>query len=761
MTPERFHEIEAVVSAVLELPPAQRAAALAELCGNDDVLFRQASLLVDAEPAEDFLEEASAPGFALESAVMSGQVVGAWRLEKMLGRGGMGSVFLGSRADGLFGRKVAVKLLDVVTPGAGFEERFRRESEILGRLDHPGIARLLDAGTSDEGVPYFVMELVDGLPCTEWARAGNAARAEVVTLFLRICDAVQYAHGSLVVHRDLKPANVLVDAAGHPHLVDFGIARMLDGAQGEQTRTGFRAFSLNYASPEQILGKPATTSDDVYALGVILYELITGQPAYRLSAKELPEILRFAEAPEFPSPRTAAGIDEDLDAVILKAMAPDRGLRYESPAALAADLRLYRAGFPVQAGRPRVWQSVRKFIRRRWAAVAVTAAILLAVSAGATTTYLQWRRAERRFDDARSLARYVLFDLYDSLSALPGTLGPRSRLAQKTQEYLDRLAADGERGRDLAPDLAESYERLGDLQGLPYRGNLGDSTGAAASYRKAVVLLESAGAGHADQPLLTGKLVRTLVREGKILLRQRQTYPARLSLERAVRMAEGLKDTGLLAEALMALGEARFLEAESHRSIAEFEQVLATYRKALAVQEQGKQSGEDDVRAASIFRIGYTQQRLGELGAGQHYFHEALGSYLAGEDIGRKLLGNHANEPGGQRQLADGLNSIAWARWLCCQDLTGALRDSEQARTVMHRLAEADPQNRELRRDTGEVELYAGRIYSAAGQKAQARPHYLKALAVFDEMGTTDPTSGENLDRLREVKAWLEAAHSP
>lgn len=181
-------------------------------------------------------------------------------------------------------------------PGLDFEARFRREGEILVRLEHPNIARLLDAGSSGEGIPYFVPEYVEGVACTEWAGAKGRGLRTILESFTQVCDAVQFAHGNLIVHRDLKPSNILIDAGGTPHLLDFGISKFLGDSRGDQTATGFHAFSLNYASPEQILGRPATTADDVYSLGVLLYEMLTGGAPYRLAAMDLPEIVRFAGA---------------------------------------------------------------------------------------------------------------------------------------------------------------------------------------------------------------------------------------------------------------------------------------------------------------------------------------------------------------------------------------------------------------------------------------------------------------------------------
>ncbi len=553
MTRQDFEQLEAIVYAALEVPAIDRADALMRLCSGHEHLLQEAQALVSLECKEGFLE---LPGAAAQTvfraAAESGQILGAWHLERLIGRGGMGSVYLASRADGRFEGQAAVKVLDVGVPGAAFEERFRREGDILARLIHPNIARLLDAGTTPEGLSYIVMEYVEGHACNDWCQKRSTSIAETVRLFLRICETVQFAHGHLIVHRDLKPSNIIVDVAGEPHLVDFGIARLLDGAVDDNTRTGFRAFSLNYASPEQLLGKPATTADDVYALGVLLYELLTGQPPYRLATMELPEILRFAESPTFAVPSTVeASLSADVDAVVLKAMAPERASRYETAENLAADLRRYLNGFPVRARRQGQWYAARKFVARNRAGVAAAglATVLALGAAGAITWEAREARrfaaeavrqrntaethramAERRgaeaiasaaaetaakeralrneataseekasalarFHQVRSLARFLVFDLEPAARSVPGATPLRKKMADEAVRYLDTLSGSMQgitTDAELWQDIADAYAVLGSVQGDPSNAfNLGDTQGALRSYQNAVGAAEA------------------------------------------------------------------------------------------------------------------------------------------------------------------------------------------------------------------------------------------------------------------------------
>ncbi len=393
-----------IFSDALELSPGARAAFVAAACGDDEPLRKDVQALLAAAPAADalFARPVSLATPLEESDPAVGLVLGAWRILAPLAHGGMGSVYRGERIDAAFAKTVAIKLLRVGLAGDTPRDRFHRERQVLARLEHPHIARLLDGGSTADGVPYLVMEFVDGMALDAWCDTRALDMRARLALFLDVCDAVAYAHRALVVHRDLKPANIFVDGDGRVKLLDFGIAKLLDeGEDGvDLTRTATRAFSPRYASPEQIAGAPITTASDVYSLGVVLFELLAGVSPYA-EARERGAIERAAVAGETVSlTRAIASADDrarlrgtsaarlaracrgDLETIVQRAMAREPERRYGSVQELADDLRRFLAGEPVRARPDTVAYRATRFARRNRGVVAgvVTAVAALAVA---------------------------------------------------------------------------------------------------------------------------------------------------------------------------------------------------------------------------------------------------------------------------------------------------------------------------------------------------------------------------------------------
>ena len=427
MAIDAWHRTKAVLAEALEQRPADRAAYLDEACGGDAALRAEVESLLDADSeADDFIV---APAFVALAAddERDGNLersIGPYRLERLIGRGGMGSVYLARRVDHEFERQVAVKMIRRGMDSELLIRRFRHERQILASLDHPHIARLFDGGTTDDGLPYFVMEFVDGVPIDRFADERTLSTPDRLRLFLRVVDAVQHAHERQIVHRDLKPGNVLVTPDGQPKLLDFGIAKLLDpDADGAATFTSLaRPMTPDYASPEQVRGAAITPATDVYALGLLLYELLTGHRPYRLATHTPDEVARVVceQDPERPSAAVArtetiahvGGMTETispasvsatrdgsparlrqrlhgaLDEVVLKALRKDPGERYASAAALADDLRRYLDDQPVAASQGARWYRVARLVRRHRAALATAA--LVVVTIAVTAAAMGW-----------------------------------------------------------------------------------------------------------------------------------------------------------------------------------------------------------------------------------------------------------------------------------------------------------------------------------------------------------------------------------
>lgn len=387
---ERWQELEPLLNEALDLEPAARERWLADVSARSPALAGELTQLLRGEAVAD------RDGFLVEppATSLAGTRIGAYRLEQLIGQGGMGSVWLARRADGRFEGVVAVKLINLALLTAAGGERFQREGSLLARLSHPGIARLLDAGVGAAGQPYLVLEYVDGQPIDVYVRERNLTREETIRLFLQVLAAASHAHASLVVHRDLKPSNILVSPDGTVKLLDFGIARLLDeGEQACVTTEGARAFTPRYAAPEQILGDPITVATDVYALGLLLYLLLGGR--HPAGEDPTPAALIAAALDRSPAPLRAA----DLDLVLAKAMRKEPGERYQSAAAFADDLERYLRREPVSARAPSRIYRARRFIQRNQAGVAAGVATALLLL-GATAFSLWQMRVARQERDA-------------------------------------------------------------------------------------------------------------------------------------------------------------------------------------------------------------------------------------------------------------------------------------------------------------------------------------------------------------------------
>ncbi|MBS1796880.1 MAG: serine/threonine-protein kinase [Acidobacteria bacterium] len=421
MSSAEWNKIDELFHAALEREPAAREGFLRAECGTDRALFEEVRSLVAAlEDDRAFLEKpaigAGARLLEPEDARI-GRRVGAYKLISELGRGGMGTVYLALRDDAEFEHRAALKIARESVSSPALVERFRRERQILANLDHPHIARLLDGGTTADRLPYFVMEYVRGRNVVEYAVRRNLPVAARLRLFLKICDAVDYAHRQGVVHRDLKPSNVLVTDDGAPKLLDFGIAKVLEAADGENapTLTGFHLFTPEYASPEQARGAPLSTATDIYSLGVLLYELLTTRHPFEFASRSPLEIARIVceNEPERPSTAVyrrrdtrdepdepafdAAALSEtsralrgDLDNIILKAMRKEPARRYASARELADDIRRYLEHRPVTARPNGIFYRGSKFVRRHSVAAAALAVCLLMTAVGLPAVYFKF-----------------------------------------------------------------------------------------------------------------------------------------------------------------------------------------------------------------------------------------------------------------------------------------------------------------------------------------------------------------------------------
>ena len=398
---DNWERVQEIFLEAADLCPSERVPFLDVACGGDAGLRLDVEALLreDAEGVaalDATIQNAAAS--LLEEPLLTGARLGPYRVIEEIGRGGMGSVYLAERDDDEYRKRVAIK---VVKRGMDTDEvlhRFRHERQILAGLEHPYIARLIDGGTTPDGRPFFVMEYVNGEPIHSYCSSHKLNLESRLRLFLRVCEAVSHAHGALVVHRDLKPGNILVTAEGLPKLVDFGVAKLLDSGDDPgltATIYGGGPLTPEYASPEQVRGLPVTTASDAYALGAILYELLTGTRAQKIDTHTPAEIDRVVCETQPPRPSSVArGLNSDLDNIVLMAMRKECERRYQSVEQLSADIVRYLSGRPVTARQDSFTYRARKFMRRHRLAVTAAALLFGSLVAGVVVSMDEARKAE-------------------------------------------------------------------------------------------------------------------------------------------------------------------------------------------------------------------------------------------------------------------------------------------------------------------------------------------------------------------------------
>jgi serine/threonine protein kinase/tetratricopeptide (TPR) repeat protein len=549
MDPAEWKKIKDLFNTAIDLPESERDQFL-ERC-EPGIRLEVEKLIVSDREAANFIREPVMVEIGLPDEEKSdfyiGKQIDSYKIIREIGRGGMGAVYLANRADESFDKPVALKLIKRGMDTSAVLKRFMMERQILAQLQHPNIASLLDGGTTTDGLPYFVMEYVEGEPVTKFCDGHGFSIEQRLELFQKVCSAITHAHQNLVIHRDIKPSNILVTEDGTPKLLDFGIAKLLHPDwsldTAEATATMFRVMTPEYASPEQIRGQPVTTASDVYSLGVVLYELLSGERPYRIDNRLPDEIARIVltAEPVKPSSVVSYSISEggiqnadletnenekpgtkndekrsgfryqqsairnlkgDLDNIILKSLRKEPERRYAFVHELSEDIRRYLAGQPVTATADTAIYRIGKFAKRHRAGVFAGASILVALftATGVTT----WQsivakrerdRAEQRFAQVRKLANAVLFEYHDGIRKLAGSTSIRQKMVEDALEYLDNLTADSSADQGLRRELASAYEKVGDVQsGDDSFGTLNNSKGASISYQKALKLREEISA---------------------------------------------------------------------------------------------------------------------------------------------------------------------------------------------------------------------------------------------------------------------------
>ncbi|MEW6212330.1 MAG: protein kinase [Acidobacteriota bacterium] len=771
MTPERWQQIEKIFQSVLDRPPADRAAFLDEACAGDNELRKEVeSLIASDEQAGSFIAPVEADFIQpADETSLSGSQVGFYKLIREVGRGGMGSVYLAVRADDEYRKQVAVKLIRRGLDSDFIIRRFRNERQILAALDHPNIARLLDGGTTEDGLPYFVMEYIEGLPIDRYCWENGLSINERLNLFRSVCSAVHYAHQNLVIHRDTKPGNILVTAEGVPKLLDFGIAKLLTSdlaAQTlDQTAVGMRMMTPDYASPEQIRGEQITTASDVYSLGVVLYELLTGQHPHHLRSIPPNEIARVIceQEPERPSdaltreegattsdetartllaPEQASRKHEgnpdwlrrrlagDLDNIVLMAMRKEKERRYSSVEQFSEDIRRHLAGLPVIARKDTLSYRAGKFIRRHRVGVIAAVLIVIALLAGLGATLWQARvaraeraraeaeqaRAERRFNDVRKLANSFLFEFHDAIENLSGSTKARELVIKRAMEYLDSLAEESGDDPSLLRELTVAYLKVGDINDA-----MGNKEEARRSYDMAVAM-------------------------NKIRCERLDSPPSeeRLASDKTIALNKPKIDAQCLRDLSDSYARLSDLLAVTGDTAGALELSL----QALSIDEKLATENPDDAKAKTILAGSYmgTAYLLGVTGNKQG----ELDNYGKALQIREEVAAADANNASVRADLADSLRHLGVAmRWR--GPTAVVITYLRRALAVDYELSSSDPTNARARFKLSTSYWCLGEALEDEGDSVGALENYRSALAIREQMAAADPQSATARSSLAPV----------
>ena len=822
MNTDRWEKVKSLLDVALPLDRQQQHQYLREVCaGDDDLRFEVESLLISHEQAGNEFLRVPAFDVHAKKPTRVGRRLGPYDIIEEIGQGGMGEVYRAIRADGQYTKEAAIKLVRGGFDSASILERFRNERQILASLDHPNIAHLMDGGTTEDGIPYLVMELIEGVPIDSYCDEQRLNITRRLQLFRDVCAAVQYAHQRLVIHRDIKPGNILVTADGIPKLLDFGIAKILDPEQRAET-TLAHPMTPEYASPEQIRGEAVTTAADVYSLGVVLYQMLTGRSPYpgdtRLShdlARAIceseperpssvilkPEEVRRDTEVEQLTPAAVSGTREgsvpklrrrlrgDLDNIVLKALRKEPQRRYASVEQFAEDIRRHLDGLPVTARKASWSYHAAKFIQRHRTAVTVAAVMAVTLIAGVLVIVREARiakangqRAEKRFNDVRKLANSLIFELHDSIRDLPGSTPARKLLVSRALEYLDSLAQQAKGDASLQKELGTAYERVGDVLGYPYAANLGDSSGALQSYRKALAIRESLARGRPDDAHLQGELVENYFRIANVLESTGDFNGALEAVRKALpitqRMAAGSNDAALADR----LAGSYYYTAGLLGQTGDPLGALENYRRAAAIREAALQADRTNMflnthLAADYAGMAQSMRRRGDLVHAIQIQGKAVETL---EQISRAYPNNATL----REYMAEAANRLATFRQ-DDGDPAAALDAYRHAHQIFQELLAADPKNHLAKSNFGFSDNGIAKSLIALGKPASAVKVYREAVATFEALSpdassnrytrtglagsfsglgdaysalATEPRTSPNLaqQRQREACAWYE-----
>jgi len=796
MSPEKWQKIKAIFNEAVELAPDEWEFVLSAQNGADAEILAEVRKLLAAEKLNNFENPVADVAHLWrdeEAEDFIGKQIGDYKITREIGRGGMGVVFEAVREGEDFSQTVALKILKRGMDSDAMLRRFRHERQILASLEHPNIARMLDGGRTAEGVPFFAMEFVKGVPLDEFCNRQNLSINERLRLFLQICTAVSFAHSRLVVHRDLKPTNILVTDDGNAKLLDFGIAKILspDGENvSNQTVTALGMMTPAYASPEQIKGEIVSTSSDIYSLGLILYELLTGAQAYGFPNNRPDEMARIIceSEPLRPSSvvsdaerwsavgkntndnqqlttnskfktQNSKSLKGDLDNIILKALKKEPMRRYASVEQFAGDIKRHLEGLPVIARADTLSYRFEKFVKRNRGYVMTGLIIFLVLIGGIAATSWQAVRAEKqkrlaeqRFRQVRELANNIVFKYYDEAEKLSNSTPIREMFVKDSLDYFNSLAADAAADDELKTELGKAFLRIAKVQSRPNSPSLGETANALENYRKGIEILKPLALNSTDA-ILQAELLNAYADYAVVLRQNGSTDEARTILQKAVedgeefykRFPDSEKFAARLALATIFYGDSM--------PIGETENI-AVYRKSTRLVEDLLNRKPDDLslntylaanneKSALAFVELAKAARIDEDAASEKRFLEEAANLMAENvRIGEKILALYPNQIISPALLASAETNYGTVL-IEKQDYARAQEFIQKGEKFYRASLTEDTTSVGQKLEVSVVEQRLGAIYLRNGDDAKAARLYGHAFELLDFLVGKD---AENLD---------------
>lgn len=767
VTRDYFERLEQLFHETLALPSgSERDEFMEASCSGDTTLRQDLARLVEKDLAMQRF--AIAPARPLPR-------FGVYQAQEMIGRGGMGAVYAAIRDDGEVTLRVAVKVVSSPLWSSLLEDRFRRERQILSQLRHPNIAAFLDGGVTEDGLPFLVMEYVDGERIDRYCDTRRLGIRERLELFLQVCRAAGFAHQQLVVHRDIKPGNILVTHSGEAKLVDFGLARPIEEASARDDNPTLY-LTPQYSSPEVLRGRPAAVSDDVYSLGVLLYELLSGKRPFgtNLPASEIikavldaepapagaiegPEAERAAENRGLTVPGLHRALRGDLEAIVAKAMERSLALRYPSVDRLAADISRHLDGHVIEAAPANSLRRARKFIARHKMGAAAAGLIALSLAGGAAATAWESRIAARRFAEARELTHYLMFDLNKSVTQLPGATPVRAEMVEHSLKYLDRLSAENIRDPTLRTEVGEGYAQLGSILGNPATSNIGQPAKAKETYLRAIAILTPvAQAGNRRAALV---LANTKINLGRLL--DFDSNSGRASIE------DGTRDFARMAERWENDYEIRYNAGWAYfalmRSLSQASggyltgqntgESLSALQTSIGHAEAAMRLDPRSTEAIRLLAIDYNMagsiEELHDPAGATPYFRQAVSAM-------DRITGPAADTPLARSNRSSVLLGLGRNLGQLGHFDEG-FHFLEQARQLRDRQAAEDPQDIQSLYLSSLPYYQLAELSALAGNKSEELRHRLADIAIFDRLLARDP--GSSPYHLAQAEQQADAAN--